>query len=451
MKRGLAHLIAHLLDLGTAGYPLRIRRRLKILNALAILIVISSSAYALSYATTDASNYRWIIAINLALVAMALCVPLMHRVSEILGGLVIAGAEGAAWFGLVALLGRDSGIQLNLIVGAAAGFFILGLDHLVLSLGIVVLCVTLHIAAWFLFPVGIVPVEPGFLAQLYLSSAITTFGLSAAIAYYAFRLAERAEAETERLLRNILPGTIVDRLRENPDKPIADAVPEASILFSDIQGFVPLSKRLGAARTVALLNEMMRRFDALADRYGVEKIKTIGDAYMVVAGVPEPVTDHADRLAQMALDMLAEKEAVAAHFGVTMRMRIGLASGPIMAGGIGRREVSARVLGGAAVTLAARLESSGEPERVQLSPEARGALTSFDCEPRGKIDIKGLGPLETWFLLRRDAVAQTHAMPESGIAPHVSEWRKPVMRLPDKERAMRAGGAGEPRRWAIQH
>ena len=422
MKRGLAHPIAHLLDLGTAGYPLRIRRRLKILNALAILIVISSSAYALSYATTDAPTYRWIIAINLALVAMALCVPLMHRVSEILGGLVIAGAEGAALFGLVALLGRDSGIQLNLIVGAAAGFFILGLDHLVLSLGIVLLCVTLHIAAWFLFPVGIVPVEPGFLAQLYLSSAITTFGLSAAIAYYAFRLAERAEAETERLLRNILPGTIVDRLRENPDKPIADAVPEASILFSDIQGFVPLSKRLGAERTVALLNEMMRRFDALADRYGVEKIKTIGDAYMVVAGVPEPVTDHADRLAHMALDMLAEKEAVAAHFGVTMRMRIGLASGPIMAGVIGSRKFSYDVWGDA-VNLAARLESTGEPERVQLSPEARGALSSFVCEPRGEIDIKGLGPLETWFLLRRDAVAQTHAMPESGIAPHVSELR----------------------------
>ena len=152
MNRGLEHPITRLLEVGTAGYPPRIRRRLKILNALAILIVISSGAYALSYAMTDAPTYRWIIAINLGLVAMALCVPLMHRISEILGGLVIAGAEGAALFGLVALLGRDSGIQLNLIVGAAAGFFILGLDHLVLSLGIVVLCFALHIAAWFLFP-----------------------------------------------------------------------------------------------------------------------------------------------------------------------------------------------------------------------------------------------------------------------------------------------------------
>lgn len=404
MKRWLEHPLTRLLELGIAGYPQRVRRRLKILNALAALIIVSSSAYALSYAMTDAHTYRWIIAINLSLIAMAVCVPLMHRVSEILGGLVIAGTECVALFGLVALLGRDSGIQLNLIVGAAAGFFILGLEHLLLSVAIVAVCFALHVAAWFLFPGGLVPVERAFLAQLYISSALTTFGLSAAIAYYAFRLAERAEAETERLLRNILPGTVVDRLRENPDQPIADAFPEASILFSDIQGFVPLSKRLGAERTVTLLNEMMRRFDALADRYGVEKIKTIGDAYMVVAGVPQPVADHADRLAHMALDMLAEKEAVAAQFGVPMRMRIGLASGPIMAGIIGSRKFSYDVWGDA-VNLAARLESSGEPERVQLSPEARVALTSLDCERRGEVDIKGLGPLETWFLLDRRAAA----------------------------------------------
>jgi adenylate cyclase len=151
---------------------------------------------------------------------------------------------------------------------------------------------------------------------------------------------------------------------------------------------------------VALLNEMMRRFDGLADKYGVEKIKTIGDAYMAVAGLPQPVADHADRLAHMALDMLREKDAVAENFGVTIRMRIGIASGPVMAGIIGSRKFSYDVWGDA-VNLAARLESSGEPERVQLSAEARRALTSFHCESRGEIEIKGVGPLETWFLLHR--------------------------------------------------
>ena len=404
MKRGLDYRISRVLDLGITGYPLRIRRRLKMLNALAVLIAIASAAYAVSYAMTDMHAYRWVIAVNLGLVAMAFGVPLMHRVSDILAGLVIAGTEFAALFGLVALLGRDSGIQLNFIIGAVAGFLILGLDHLALSIGAVIVCLALHIAAWFLFPAGIVAVDPGFLAQLYVSSALTAFGLSAGVAYYAFRLAERAEAETERLLRNILPGSIVERLRENADEPIAEAFPVASILFSDIQGFVSLSKRLGPERTVALLNEMMRRFDALADRHGVEKIKTIGDAYMAAAGVPEPVSDHADRLAKMALDMLAEKDAVADRFGVTIPMRIGLASGPVMAGIIGTRKFSYDVWGDA-VNLAARLEATGEPGRVQLSPEARLALTAFDCEPRSEIDIKGMGPVETWLLLRRPAAA----------------------------------------------
>src|SRR3954451_8621035 len=398
MRTAFAHPIQRLVELGTAGYPLRTRRRLKILNAFAALIAVSSAGYALSYTLTDARTYRWIIAINLMLVLMGLCVPLLHRVNDILGGLVIAGTEGAALFALVALLGRNSGIQLNLIIGAAASFFILGMERLALGTAIVIIFLVLHVAAWFLFPVGILPVDQAFLDQLYVSSAVTVFGLSGALAYYAFRLAEREEAETDRLLHNILPDNIVERLRENPDEPIADAFGDASILFSDIQSFVPLSKRLGAERTVALLNEMMRRFDALADKYGVEKIKTIGDAYMAVAGLPQPVADHADRLAHMALDMLRDKAAVAEHFGVTIRMRIGIASGPVMAGIIGSRKFSYDVWGDA-VNLAARLESSGEPERVQLSAEARRALISFDCESRGEIEIKGVGPLETWFLL----------------------------------------------------
>jgi adenylate cyclase len=406
------HSVARLINCGTAGYPNHVRRRLKILNMMAMLIVATSSIYALSYALSDLWTYRWIITINIALVVVALCVPLMHRVNELLAGVVIAVAEFLALFGLVALLGRDSGIQINLIVGAGAGFFIVGLQRIAFSVAIVVLCLLLHVAAWFLFPVGIIPVDHAFLAQLYISSAITTFALSAAIAYYAFRLAERAEAETEALLRNILPDEIVDRLRDRPGEPIADAFHEASILFSDIQSFVPLSHGLGAVRTVSLLNELMRRFDALARKYGVEKIKTIGDAYMAVAGLPRPVADHAARLAGMALEMFAEKDAVAAHFGVTFRMRIGIASGPVMAGVIGSQKFSYDVWGDS-VNLAARLESSGVPERVQLSAATQRALTdAFECECRGQIEIKGIGPLETWLLIgRRSSVPEKENLP----------------------------------------
>jgi len=303
-------------------------------------------------------------------------------------------------------LGRDSGIQLNLILGGAAAFFVFGSARPLLGVLTVIACIVTHVAAWFSFPVGMAPAAPGFLAQLYVGSALNVFILTAALTYYSFRLLERAEAATEALLGNILPAQIIARLREHPDESIADAFERTSILFSDIQGFVPLSKSLGASRTVALLSELMRRFDGLADKYGVEKIKTIGDAYMAVAGLPAPVDDHADRLARMGLEMFAVKNEVAAHFGVTIRMRIGIASGPVMAGIIGIHKFSYDVWGDA-VNLAARLESSGEAERIQVSADARAAMSPelFDFESRGEIEIKGLGPLETWFVVPRAGTA----------------------------------------------
>lgn len=398
--------LAWFLDLGTTGYGPNERRRLNVLNATAALIVLSSSAYAISYVISDARAYRWVIVVNLALVAMALTVPVAHRVNDLLGGFIIIATEVPALFALVAILGHNSGIQLNLIVGAVAAFFVFGSARPILGISTVIICLVAHVSAWFLFPVGNVPTESGFLAQLYVGSALTVFVLIGALTYYSFRLVERAEAATEALLNNILPGAIISRLREHPEEAIADAFERASILFSDIQGFMPLSKKLGASHTVTLLNDMMRRFDALAAKHGVEKIKTIGDAYMAVAGVPEPVPDHADRLARMGLDMFAAKDEVAAHYGVTVRMRIGIASGPVMAGIIGTHKFSYDVWGDA-VNLAARLESSGEAERIQVSAEARAAILGSWCdfESRGEIEIKGLGPLETWFLVPRSAAS----------------------------------------------
>jgi adenylate cyclase len=390
------HPLAWLLDLGTTGYEPNERRHLNIINATAALIVVSSSAYALSYAVQDAHSYRWIIGINIALVAMALAVPAMHHINQVAGGLLIIATEIPALFALVALLGRASGIQLNLIVGAAATFFVFGGTRPFLGLATVIACFAAHVGAWFLFPIGVVPVDLDFLAQLYIGSAVTVFALIAGLTYYSFRLVERAEAATEALLRNILPQPIIVRLRAHPGEPIAEAFDRASILFSDIQGFVSLSKDLGAARTVEMLNDMMRRFDALAAKHGVEKIKTIGDSYMAAAGLPEPVNDHADRLARMGFEMFAAKEAVAARFGATIQMRIGIASGPVMAGIIGTHRFSYDVWGDA-VNLASRLESSGEAERIQVSAEARTAMSGAWCdfESRGTVEIKGLGQLET--------------------------------------------------------
>jgi class 3 adenylate cyclase len=178
-----------------------------------------------------------------------------------------------ALFTLAAVLGRDAGIQLNLIVGAAAPFVILGLKRPALIGAVVILCFGLHIAAWFLFPPekALIAVEPDLMSQLYVSSAVTAFGVTAALFYYAFHLAEAAEAETEALLRNMLPDSVVERLKAQSGDPVAESYSEASVLFADLKGFVPLSRRLGAERTVSMLNDLVRGFDRLAAQHGVEK------------------------------------------------------------------------------------------------------------------------------------------------------------------------------------
>src|SRR3954452_15374801 len=393
--------LARLLALGAERYPPKIRRRLQTLNAMAYLIVITSTIYALIYAAKDVETYHWIVLVNLVLAAVGLCVPLEHRFHELAGGGLILVCEPLALLAVAAVPGRDAGIQLNLIVGAAAPFVILGLRRRALVGAVVVLCCGLHVAAWFLFPPGqaLIAVEPDLVRQLYVSSAITTFGVTAALFYYAFHLAEAAEAETEALLRNILPDSVVERLRARSGEAVAESFAEASVLFADLKGFVPLSRRLGAERTVAMLNDLVRGFDGLAAQHGVEKIKTIGDCYMAVAGLPERTPDHASRLARFALAMRAAAEETGQRFGLDLHLRIGLASGPVMAGVIGAQKFTYDVWGDA-VNLASRLEATGEPGRIHVSAAIREKLAAafaFAC--RGDVLLKGVGPQRTWYLL----------------------------------------------------
>ena len=420
-------LLARLLVLGAERYPPKIRRRLQTLNAMAYLIVITSTIYALIYAAKDVETYHWIVLVNLVLAAVGLCVPLAHRLHELAGGGLILVCEPLALFALAAVLGRDAGIQFNLIVGAAAPFVILGLRRRALVGAVVVLCCGLHVAAWFLFPPGqaLIAVEPDLVRQLYVSSAITTFGVTAALFYYAFHLAEAAEAETEALLRNILPDSVVERLRARSGEAVAESFAEASVLFADLKGFVPLSRRLGAERTVAMLNDLVRGFDGLAAQHGVEKIKTIGDCYMAVAGLPERTPDHAARLARFALAMQAAAEETGQRFGLDLHLRIGLASGPVMAGVIGAQKFTYDVWGDA-VNLASRLEATGEPGRIHVSAAIREKLAAafaFAC--RGDVLLKGVGPQRTWYLLgeSRRGVSDSRARPHER-SPH----RRPVAR-----------------------
>jgi adenylate cyclase len=235
---------------------------------------------------------------------------------------------------------------------------------------------------------------------------VTTFCIIALIVDYAFTVADRARAEADALLANILPGAIAERLKERPGERAADSVDEASVLFSDLVGFTELAQRLGAARTVALLDQVVTEFDQLAAAHGVEKIKTTRDGYMAVAGVSQPQADHLPRLARMALRPpdLVERlsahhgERLSAHHGVDLKIRVGIAGGPVMAGVIGTDKFSYDVWG-ETVNLASPLESHGLPGEIQVSDAVREALSDrFVFEPRRAIEVKGVGPLETWLL-----------------------------------------------------
>jgi class 3 adenylate cyclase len=230
------------------------------------------------------------------------------------------------------------------------------------------------------------------------------FATLAASAYYtrqATLLAEAALGHAHRradeLLLNILPASIAGRLLAEGGT-IADGFADVTVLFADIVGFTKLSARMAPARIVAMLDELFCRFDDLAGQLGLEKIKTIGDCYMVAGGLPEARADHATAVARMALGMLREVQAFAAARGEAIDVRIGMHSGPVVAGVIGKRKFIYD-LWGDTVNVASRMESHGVPGAIQVSDECRRLLEgTFRFARRGTIEVKGKGAMETWLL-----------------------------------------------------
>jgi guanylate cyclase len=215
---------------------------------------------------------------------------------------------------------------------------------------------------------------------------------------FAFELLRIEEEKAENLLLNILPKEIAPILK-NENRTIAERFEAASILFADLAGFTELSARLDPEEMVDILNEIFSHFDGLVEKHGVEKIRTIGDNYMVVAGAPRPRPDHAQALARVALEM---NDYICNHPKICERQiefRFGINSGPVIGGVVGRKKFVYDVWGDA-VNIASRMESHGLPRRIQISNATYELVRSeFLCEPRGKLIIKGKGEMETWILV----------------------------------------------------
>jgi adenylate cyclase len=210
---------------------------------------------------------------------------------------------------------------------------------------------------------------------------------------------ETAQARVEALLLNVLPADIAQRLQSDPNS-IADHFDDASILFADVVDFTPLAGRLDARAVVDLLDRLFTSFDELVDRHDVEKIKTIGDCYMVAAGVPRKRPDHAHALAGLALEMReCAKTCLPEGAEHDLRLRIGISSGPVVAGVIGRRRFLYD-LWGDTVNMASRMESHGTPDGIQITRSTWELLRDdFVTEPIGLVEVKGKGAVETWRLV----------------------------------------------------
>lgn len=205
----------------------------------------------------------------------------------------------------------------------------------------------------------------------------------------------RERERSEQLLLNVLPAPVAERLKAGEDN-IADAYPEATVLFADICNFTEL--KIEADELVRFLNRIFTAFDVLADKHGLEKIKTIGDAYMVVASVPTPRKDHAEATARLALEMLDTVHAMRSSIGFPIEIRIGMHTGPLVGGVIGKRKFSFDIWGDT-VNTASRMESHGLPGQIQISePLYQKIKHNFDCTDRGVIHVKGKGSMHTYLL-----------------------------------------------------
>jgi len=208
---------------------------------------------------------------------------------------------------------------------------------------------------------------------------------------------ENKNRENEELLLNVLPAPIANRLRGG-EQGIADGFGEVTVAFADIVGFTAMSSEMPPGEVVTLLNGLFSRFDEAARELGIEKIKTVGDAYMAVCGLPEAVPDHAERMVRMAIRMVHITREHAMEHHVTMKLRVGVNSGPVVAGVIGKSKYIYD-LWGDTVNLASRMESGGLPDMIQVTRSVYEKLKSeFAFEARGEIEVKGKGSVEAWLL-----------------------------------------------------
>jgi adenylate cyclase len=392
-------------------------RRRRILNLTATMAVFVSAGFGLVYVFA-APELWWTGVVNIAAAAIYATIPLLHRFGELVPPLTFIGTAYVSIFTICWFVGTGSGLQFYFLVAACLVVLQLGVDRIFLAASLAAIAAGLVIALQFLVPrdTGAQPTW-----SLSLSFVVTTISACVMVVttvWYAVREIVRAEAameveyeRSEALLANILPASVAERLKDPARNLIADKYDDASVLFADIAGFTERASDMAPDRLIRFLHRLYGEFDALVDKHGLEKIKVSGDSYMVVSGVPEPRADHVEALAALALDMADAASELKDSRGNAVPLRIGLASGPVVAGVVGSRRFFYDVWGDA-VNVASRMESTDSVGRIQVPEDVYQRLKDdFVLQERGAVEVKGKGLMRTWYLVGRNPGAGSGAVP----------------------------------------
>jgi adenylate cyclase len=407
---------------GTERYPEKVARRLRALNIATWIASFVASGFAIVHFLDPTPGLRKVAAVNALAAVVCAGIPLLHRLGPLVASVCLLTFLFVYLFVVLFFLGSGTGMHLHYLVAAGLLVLFFGTERIFLT------AVFVAAAAAFLIAVeALVPRNAGLLSAPrlfggFVVATITACTIQMVIVVYALRQAARAEAAAEReyersesLLVNILPATIAERLKGRTEAVIADKFEEASILFADMAGFTARASDTAPDDLVLFLNHVFTDFDRLVERHGLEKIKTTGDAYMVVSGVPLPRPDHAEALAQLALEMRAAAKELRDPQGHSVPIRIGISSGPVVAGVVGTRKFFYDVWGDA-VNVASRMETTGVVGKIQVSQEAYERLKDdFVLDECGEIEVKGKGRMRTWFLIEQKNVRS----PTAFAARHV--------------------------------
>jgi adenylate cyclase len=400
-----------------AHYAESVRRRQRVLNITTWIAAAVTASFATLTAITEPRLW-YITLINFVSALIYATIPFLHRFGDLLAPLTLIVTSYVNLTVICLNIGTGSGLQFYFLVAATVVVLVLGTEHIVLTSILVGIGAAIVIALQYLVPAD-TGLQPHWaLITGFVVSIISASVMIVATVWYALHEIARAETvmeqeyeRSESLLENILPSSIAERLKDPSTRIIADRYADASILFADIAGYTERASETTPVDLVQFLNQLYTDFDRLVERHGLEKIKTSGDCYIVVSGVPEPRADHLEALACLSLKMAEAVEGLIDPRGHPVPMRIGLGAGPVVAGVIGSRRFFYDVWGDA-VNVASRMESTGVEGKIQI-PEAvyERLKHDFVLEQRGEVAVKGKGVMRTWFLLAQKSLDELRGQP----------------------------------------